>query len=59
MPRWLVIVLSVLYILSPLDLLPDVIPVIGWLDDLGALGLIVSALSGPEEPAAAEESFPD
>ncbi|MBL9081592.1 MAG: DUF1232 domain-containing protein [Planctomycetales bacterium] len=59
MPRWLIIVLSVLYILSPLDLVPDVIPVIGWLDDVGALGLIVSALSEPEESSAAEESSAD
>ena len=59
MPRWLIIVLSVLYILSPLDLVPDVIPVLGWLDDVGALGLIVSALSGSEEAPAAEESAQD
>lgn len=59
MPRWLIIVLSVLYILSPLDLVPDVIPVIGWLDDVGALGLIVSTLSGSEEAPAAEESTQD
>ena len=28
------VVLSVLYVLSPIDLIPDVIPVAGWLDDL-------------------------
>lgn len=28
-------VLTVLYCLSPIDLIPDVMPVIGWLDDAG------------------------
>ncbi len=30
-------VLALLYVLSPLDLVPDWFPVIGWLDDLGVL----------------------
>jgi uncharacterized membrane protein YkvA (DUF1232 family) len=30
-------VLALLYVLSPLDLIPDWFPVIGWLDDLGVL----------------------
>jgi uncharacterized membrane protein YkvA (DUF1232 family) len=29
--------LAILYVLSPLDLVPDVIPIVGWLDDLGVL----------------------
>ena len=28
-------VLALLYVVWPLDLIPDVAPVIGWLDDLG------------------------
>ena len=31
----LVFVLGILYILSPIDFAPDVLPVIGWLDDIG------------------------
>jgi Protein of unknown function (DUF1232) len=29
--------LALLYVLSPLDLIPDWIPIVGWLDDLGVL----------------------
>ncbi len=32
-------VLAVVYAILPVDLVPDVVPVFGWLDDLGVLGL--------------------
>ena len=35
--RVIIALLALLYVLSPLDLIPDFIPVIGWLDDLGVL----------------------
>lgn len=39
--------LIALYIISPLDVLPDVIPVLGQIDDGGALlGAIATGLSG-------------
>ncbi len=31
---WLILILAILYILSPIDFLPDVIPVLGWIDDV-------------------------
>ena len=34
----LVLVLALLYILSPIDVIPDPIPVVGWVDDV-AVGL--------------------
>ncbi|NEQ43436.1 MAG: DUF1232 domain-containing protein [Leptolyngbya sp. SIOISBB] len=38
--RWLVILGSVIYLVSPLDISPDVFPIIGWIDD-GLLATIV------------------
>lgn len=39
-----VILLGIAYLLSPLDLIPDPIPVAGILDDLGVLGLVLRYL---------------
>lgn len=38
--RWLIILGSVIYLVSPLDISPDVFPVLGWIDD-GLLATIV------------------
>jgi uncharacterized membrane protein YkvA (DUF1232 family) len=38
--RWLIILGSLLYVVSPIDIAPDTIPVLGWLDD----GLIATLL---------------
>lgn len=35
--RVMIGVLALLYVLSPLDLVPDWIPLVGWLDDIGIL----------------------
>lgn len=37
----LVVVLAVAYALSPIDLIPDFIPVLGWLDDLVLLPFLI------------------
>ncbi len=29
--------MAVLYIISPIDLVPDIIPLLGWLDDLAVM----------------------
>jgi len=41
MLRILLIVLALIYILSPYDLLPDIFPVAGWLDDAFLLGVLL------------------
>ena len=32
-------IVSVLYCLSPVDVVPDVVPVAGWMDDVVAIGV--------------------
>jgi uncharacterized membrane protein YkvA (DUF1232 family) len=33
------VVLALIYLVWPLDLIPDFAPVVGWLDDIGFIGL--------------------
>ena len=35
-------IIGLIYLISPIDLIPDFIPIIGWLDDLGIVGAIIS-----------------
>jgi len=39
--RWVVILGSVVYLISPIDLSPDVIPILGWVDD-GVLAALLA-----------------
>lgn len=43
--RWWIIGGSLLYLLSPFDISPDFIPVIGWIDDGVIATLLVAELS--------------
>ena len=43
--RWLIILGSILYIVSPVDLLPDVFPIVGWIDDGVVMTLLVTEVS--------------
>lgn len=54
---WIWGVIAVLYAISPIDILPDVIPVAGWVDDIlitvtGGLNLIQSYLKESNEHLA-------
>ncbi|MFQ5883289.1 MAG: DUF1232 domain-containing protein [Candidatus Methylomirabilales bacterium] len=42
----LLILGALLYIVSPVDFLPDLLPGLGWLDDLIVLGLLLWSLFG-------------
>ncbi len=42
-----ILILALLYIISPIDLVPDVIPVVGWADDVAVgIGAGAAALAG-------------
>ncbi|MEO0457402.1 MAG: DUF1232 domain-containing protein [Cyanobacteria bacterium P01_A01_bin.114] len=43
--RWLIVAGTLLYLVSPIDLLPDVFPIIGWIDDGIIATLLVAELS--------------
>lgn len=42
--RKLIPILAALYVAWPLDIIPDVVPIVGWLDDLVAIVIGVKAL---------------
>lgn len=41
----LIVALVILYIISPVDAIPDVIPILGWMDDVAVLGIGIAALA--------------
>ncbi len=43
-------VLALAYVVWPVDAIPDVIPVVGWLDDLGVVALASAFLWRAIEP---------
>jgi uncharacterized membrane protein YkvA (DUF1232 family) len=38
----LIALLAVIYVISPVDLIPDFILVLGWLDDIGVVALLLT-----------------
>lgn len=43
--RWWVILATVLYLLSPFDISPDFLPIVGQIDDIALATLLISELS--------------
>ncbi|HEY9762855.1 MAG TPA: DUF1232 domain-containing protein [Trichocoleus sp.] len=43
--RWAIVVGSLIYLLSPIDISPDFIPIIGWIDDGIIATLLVTEIS--------------
>jgi uncharacterized membrane protein YkvA (DUF1232 family) len=52
----LVALLSVVYIVSPVDLVPDVIPILGWIDD-GVVSILLFKLAFKLLPKEMYESL--
>lgn len=65
------VVLAALYVVVPTDMIPDIAPVLGWLDDLGMTAVALTflarqaaryedkALDQPAAPQEPEEARPD
>jgi uncharacterized membrane protein YkvA (DUF1232 family) len=43
--RWWLILGTLVYLFSPIDIAPDFIPVVGWIDDAVVMTLLVSEVS--------------
>ncbi|MCU0566908.1 MAG: YkvA family protein [Oculatellaceae cyanobacterium Prado106] len=43
--RWLIVLGSLVYLFSPVDLITDVVPVLGWLDDGVIATMLVTEVS--------------
>lgn len=52
MRNFLIIVICVIYVLSPIDFVPDLIPFIGWIDDLVAIAITVGMCTNGGTPPA-------
>ena len=47
----LIVILVLIYIAFPFDLLPDVLPITGWIDDIGLLALLIYYMKTGRLPA--------
>ncbi|NEP15942.1 MAG: DUF1232 domain-containing protein [Leptolyngbya sp. SIO4C1] len=43
--RWLIIAGTLLYLVSPIDISPDFLPIVGWIDDGLLATLLIAELS--------------
>jgi uncharacterized membrane protein YkvA (DUF1232 family) len=43
--RWWVVAGSILYLVSPIDISPDVFPIVGWIDDGIVISLLIAEVS--------------
>ncbi|MGG6295810.1 YkvA family protein [Leptolyngbya sp. AN02str] len=43
--RWVVLIAALAYLISPIDISPDVVPIVGWIDDGVLITLVAAGLS--------------
>ena len=36
---------SIIYVISPIDAIPDIIPVLGWGDDVAVIGVVMASIA--------------
>ena len=60
----LLAVFAVAYVVMPVDLVPDVVPLLGWLDDIGVVALVgawltrrIAEYRAPLPPAPSRHEF--
>ena len=64
-PAWpkVFFVIATIYLVMPVDLIPDIAPVIGWLDDLGigavATGFVLNAVAKHHDRARTPQESPN
>ncbi len=46
---WAIIAGALAYVICPVDIIPDVIPVLGWLDDAFVLSMVMASLDAEIE----------
>ncbi len=54
----LFVLATVVYVIMPIDFVPDLVPVIGWLDDLGMASLAAFYLAGVAKRYRAASMLP-
>ena len=41
----IIVLITAIYVLSPIDIIPDIVPIVGWIDDIivviGALYILI------------------
>jgi uncharacterized membrane protein YkvA (DUF1232 family) len=43
--RWWVVAASIAYLVSPIDIAPDVLPFVGWVDDTMIISMLVAEVA--------------
>lgn len=61
--RWLVILGTLAYLLSPIDISPDIFPIVGWIDDgilitwlVAEVSQLLRSAGQPVEPTTATDA---